>query len=439
MECVTGQTGGVIHMALTALNLLSARKVETAQPRPKVYQLRDGGSLFLRVQPNGSKLWWYRYRLGGAEQVYSIGVYPKVTLEAARAERDRAKALVKKGLDPIVEKKAAIALQADTYERTFETVAREWIVSNAHWSEYYTNQVTSYLEKDVFPRIGKLPISSIRAPHLRPIIKDVAARGAKTVAILIRQWCGQIFSYAAAQGLCEYDPAALLKGLVKRPQVRHNPPLTWAEIPDFLNRVDNEGGYQTTVLALKLMALTYVRTVELRKASWEEFDLDNAMWSIPSERMKMRRPHLVPLSRQAVAALRELHALTGGGKVLFPSYRKPGQVMSATTLNQALKRMGYGGRFSSHGFRSTATTILGLLGYPEKRVDLQLAHSKKSKDSSRAPYDHTKFVESRKVIMQDWADILDSLQAGKPVEGVTKAFGPMSKRRTALLRVIERE
>jgi hypothetical protein len=219
----------------------------------------------LRVQPNGSKLWWYRYRLGGAEQVYSIGVYPKVTLEAARAERDRAKALVKKGLDPIVEKKAAIALQADTYERTFETVAREWIVSNAHWSEYYTNQVTSYLEKDVFPRIGKLPISSIRAPHLRPIIKDVAARGAKTVAILIRQWCGQIFSYAAAQGLCEYDPAALLKGLVKRPQVRHNPPLTWAEIPDFLNRVDNEGGYQTTVLALKLMALTYVRTVELRK------------------------------------------------------------------------------------------------------------------------------------------------------------------------------
>ena len=202
-------------MALTALNLLSARKVETAQPRPKVYQLRDGGSLFLRVQPNGSKLWWYRYRLGGAEQVYSIGVYPKVTLEAARAERDRAKALVKKGLDPIVEKKAAIALQADTYERPFEAVAREWIVSNAHWSEYYTNQVTSYLEKDVFPRIGKLPISSIRAPHLRPIIKDVAARGAKTVAILIRQWCGQIFSYAAAQGLCEYDPAALLKGLVK--------------------------------------------------------------------------------------------------------------------------------------------------------------------------------------------------------------------------------
>jgi len=426
-------------MAISVLNLLSARKVETAQPKPKVYQLRDGGSLFLRVQPNGSKLWWYRYRLGGAEQVYSIGMYPKITLEAARAERDRAKALVKKGLDPIVEKKAAIALQAEANEHTFESVAREWIASNAHWGEDYARQVTGYLEKDVFPRIGKLPVSTIRAPHLRPIIKDVAERGAKTVAILIRQWCGQIFSYAAAQGICEFDPASLLKGLVKRPQVRHNPPLTWAEIPDFLNRVDNEGGYRTTVLALTLMALTYVRTVELRKASWDQFDLDNAMWTIPAERMKMRRPHLVPLSRQALVALKELHALTGGGQALFPSYRKPGQVMSATTLNQALKRMGYGGRFSSHGFRSTATTILGLLGYPEKRVDLQLAHSKKSKDSSRAPYDHTRFVESRKVIMQDWADILDALRTGQSVEEVTQAFGPLSERRTALLRVIERE
>ena len=174
-------------MALTALNLLSARKVETAQPRPRVYQLRDGGSLFLRVQPNGSKLWWYRYRLGGAEQVYSIGVYPKITLEAARAERDRAKTLVRKGLDPIVEKKAAMALQADTYERTFEVVAREWIAANAHWSEYYTNQVTSYLEKDVFPRIGKLPISSIRAPHLRPIIKDVAPAATQTAPLMATQ------------------------------------------------------------------------------------------------------------------------------------------------------------------------------------------------------------------------------------------------------------
>ncbi|OZI64310.1 MULTISPECIES: tyrosine-type recombinase/integrase [Alcaligenaceae] len=422
-----------------ALNLLSARKVETAQAGPKVYQLRDGGSLFLRVQTNGSKLWWYRYRLGGASQVFSIGVYPKVSLELARAERDWAKSLVRQGIDPIVEKKAKVALQVEAYEHTFESIAKEWIISNAHWSDYYRGQVTTYLEKDVFPKLGKLPISTIRAPHLRPIIKEVANRGAKTVAILIRQWCGQIFSYAAAQGICEFDPASLLKGLVKRPQVRHNPPLTWAEIPDFLNRVDGEGGYRTTVLALKLMALTYVRTVELRKSTWEEFDLDAAVWTIPAERMKMRRPHIVPLSKQAMVALRELHALTGGGKALFPSYRKPGQVMSATTLNQALKRMGYAGRFSSHGFRSTATTILSLLGYPEKRVDLQLAHSKRAKDSSRAPYDHTKFIGSRKIIMQDWADILDSLQAGMSVDDVTQLFGPLSERRTALLRVIERE
>ncbi len=187
------------------------------------------------------------------------------------------------------------------------------------------------------------------------------------------------------------------------------------------------------------MALTYVRTVELRKAHWREFDLDNAIWTIPAARMKMRDAHIVPLSKQAVAALRELHKLTGGGEVLFPSYRKPGQVMSATTLNRALERMGYLGRFSSHGFRSTATTLLGLLSFPENRVDLQLAHSKRRKDSSRAPYDHTKYIASRKIIMQNWADILDALARGDSMKKIMEAFGPLSKRRTALLRVIERE
>jgi hypothetical protein len=248
-----------------ALNLLTARKVEAAQPLPKVYQLRDGGSLFLRIQPNGSKLWWFRYRLAGVGQVYSIGVFPKVTLEIARHERAWAQAPVKKGVDLIVEKKATVALQIERYDHTFKSVADKWIESNSHWSDDYRKQVKHYLKKDVFPKIGTLPISTIRAPHLRPIFHDVANRGAKTVAILIRQWCGQIFSYAATQGICENDPASLLKGLVKRPRVRHNPPLSWDEVPGFLQRVDEGGGYRTTVLALKLMAMTFVRTVELRR------------------------------------------------------------------------------------------------------------------------------------------------------------------------------
>lgn len=422
-----------------ALKLLTVRELEAAKAKPKAYTLRDGGSLFLRVQPNGSKLWWYRYRLGNVPAIYSIGSFPQVTLEVARRQREWASNMVREGRDPTLEKRVEIANQVERNEHTFEAVARAWMASNLQWSDYYAHQVKSFLEKDVFPKIGKLPIGAIKASHLRPIIQGVVERGAPTVAILIRQWCGQIFAYASSQGFCEQDPTALLKRSVKRPRVRHNPPLSWSEIPKFLNSVDKDGGYRTTVLALRLMALTYVRTVELRKAHWCEFDPDNAIWIIPAERMKMRQPHIVPLSKQAVTALKELQKLTGGGEVLFPSYRKPGQVMSATTLNKALERMGYLGRFSGHGFRSTATTLLGLLSYPENRVDLQLAHSKRKKDSSRAPYDHTKFLSSRKIIMQDWADILDALAHGDEMKKVMERFGPLSRRRTALLKVIERE
>jgi integrase len=433
--CITTRTEGVIHMAF---NLLTVRKIEAAQPGPRPYLLRDGGSLYVRVQPNGSKLWWYRYRLGKTPHNYSIGTFPKVSLEAARKERDWARALVREGRDPILEKRVKIANQVEQNEHTFEEVARKWMASNVQWGEGYEDQVKAVLEKDVFPYIGKLPFGAIRASHLRPIIQRVVERGAPTVAILIRQWFGQIFGYAAGEGLCDNDPSALLKRSVKRPRVRHHPPLTWQEIPTFLNGVD-DAGYRATVIALRLMALTYVRTAELRKAHWSEFDLDSALWTVPAGRMKMRDPHIVPLSKQAIALLKELHTLTGGGKVLFPSYRKPGETISATTLNKVLERMGYGGRFSSHGFRSTATTLLGLLSYPENRVDLQLAHSKRKKDSSRAPYDHTKYIASRKIIMQDWADILDALARGDSMSEVMETFGPLSKRRRALLKVTERE
>ncbi|VFR31896.1 Integrase [plant metagenome] len=421
-----------------ALNLLTTRKIETAQPRDKPYLLKDGGSLFLRVQPNGSKLWWYRYRLGSAAANFSIGVFPKVTLEAARKDRDWAKAQVREGRDPTLEKRVMVANQVEKNDYIFETVARDWMKSNVQWSQSYADQVEYYFEKDVIPKLGKLPFAAIKASHLRPIIQSVVDRGAPTVAILIRQWCGQLFAYASGEGLCDNDPTALLRRSVKRPRVRHHPPLSWQEIPNFLNRVD-EAGYRPTVIALRLMALTFVRTAELRKSMWLEFDLENAIWTVPAGRMKMRDPHIVPLSKQAVKLLKELHKLTGGGAALFPSYRKPNQVMSATTLNKVLERMGYGGQFSSHGFRSTATTLLGLLSYPENRVDLQLAHSKRKKDSSRAPYDHTKFIASRKVLMQDWADILDALADGTSMSKIMKTFGPLSSRRTNLLKVIERE
>ena len=421
-----------------ATSLLSARRIETAAARDRPYKLKDGGRLFLLVQSNGRRLWRYRYRIGKAENMFAIGAYPEVTLEKARKDRDSARALVRKGIHPSIDRKANLVAQIDSNEKTFEAMARQWIVANSQWSDTYRDQVTKYLEKHVFPKIGALPILDVRGTHIRPIIKAVADGGAKTVAILIRQWCSQIFSYAATQVPLETDPTSILKGLVKKSRVRHNPPLSWEEVPEFMNNLAAwTTGFRTTVLALKLMAYTYVRTTELRKAEWTEFNLDNAMWTIPDEKMKMRRPHLIPLSKQAVATLKELKTLTGGGKYLFPNYRRPTTVMSATTLNRALGCLGFTGRFSSHGFRSTATTLLGLLGYPDKLVDRQLAH--KEKDSSRAPYDHAKFISSRRIMMQDWADILDCLAAGSNVEEVTDTFGPISERRNAFLKVIERE
>jgi len=421
-----------------ALNILTVRKIETAQPKDKPYLLKDGGSLFVRVQANGSKLWWYRYRLGNVAHNYSIGAFPKVTLEEARKERDWASALVREGRDPMLEKRLKIANQVEQNEYIFDAVARDWMKSNVQWSDGYADQVKSYFERDVLPKIGKLPFAAIKASHLRPIIQSVIDRGAPTAAILIRQWCGQLFVYAAGQGICDTDPTWLLRGAIKRPRVRHHPPLSWQEIPNFLSRVD-DAGYRATIIALRLMALTFVRTAELRKAYWVEFDLDSAIWTVPAGRMKMRTPHIVPLSRQAIVLLQELRRLTGGSDVLFPSYRKPAQIMSATTLNKVLERMGYGGQFSSHGFRSTATTLLGLLSYPENRVDLQLAHSKRQKDSSRAPYDHTKYLASRTHVMQDWADILDALAGGAQMAQLMEDFGPLSKRRRTLLQVIEQE
>jgi len=351
-----------------AINVLTARKVETAVPKDKPYSLKDGGSLFLLVQPNGSKLWRFRYRIVGTPNIYAIGKFPVVSLEQARAKRNEARALVKQGIHPALDRKAGVAAQVRANEETFEAMARLWMDSNKGWSADYRNQVENNLDNRLFPKIGMLPIRDVKATHLKPLIETTAKEGAETVAILLRQWSSQIFAYATGQGVQAIDPTPSLRRLIKRPPVRHNPPLSWAELHEFLTKLDGWAGYRTTVLALELMARTFVRTVELRKGRWADFDLDNALWTIPAAHMKMRQIHLVPLSRQAVAALRELHTLTGGGAVLFPNYRRPTQIMSATTLNRALDRLGFRGRFSAHGFRSTATTQLGMLGYDYKRA-----------------------------------------------------------------------
>ncbi|NLC37278.1 MAG: tyrosine-type recombinase/integrase [Alcaligenaceae bacterium] len=389
------------------------------------------------VTPAGSRSWRYRYRIGKSERTYSIGRYPAISLEEARRERDRAYGLVRQGIHPLVDRKLKVSLQLDRNDNTFESCARNWMKSNTTWSGGYRKQVTSYMENDVFPVLGMLPVAAITVSSIHPLILDISERGA-VLAMAVRQWISQVFNYAAQQGVCEHNPAAMLKRLIKKPLVRHHPPLPWGEIPALMSNIENWNGHYLTKMALRLLSLTFVRTIELRRATWDQFNLDAAMWLIPAENMKMRCPHMVPLSRQVVDLLKQLHQVTGSGRLLLPNARRPDEPIGPTTLNNALCALGFRGVFSAHGFRSTATTLLSLLGYPDNRVDLQLAHMKRN-DSSRAPYDHTKYISSRRVLMQDWADIWELFSQGHSMAEVTRQFGPLSTNRMAFLGVIERE
>lgn len=378
------------------------------------YKLTDSGGLYLEVRPSGAKLWRYRYRIGDKENVFALGVFPKVGLAEARTERDKARALVKQGIHPAHNRQAMLSEQVAENANTFGAVAREWISQRrSNWSGYYLRQVERFLELDVYPYIGTLPIRSVKAAHLLEIVMRVEKRGAPNVAILLRQWSSAIFRYAVSTLRADADPAAALKGAIHRPKVEHHKPLTRADIPDFLKALETYGGYRTTVIAMRLLMLTFVRTGELRAAEWSEFDLDRAEWRIPAERMKMRETHFVPLSAQAVELLRELHTLTGGQRLLFPNYRRPKTCMTATTLNRALERMKYSGKFSAHGFRATASTILNELNFRPDVIERQLAHAERNK--VRASYNRAEYLAERREMMQAWADYLDRLKSGAEI------------------------
>lgn len=397
---------------------LTDAKVRTVKANSKPIKLADGGGLYLDVRPNGTKLWRYRYRIAGKENVFAIGKYPESSLADARAEHGKARILVKRGVHPSHNRQVERLSNQTANANTFEAVAREWVSKKAgSWTPYYQRQVTNFLTADVFPHIGKLPIRSVTAAHLLEIVRRVEARGAVSVALLVRQWSSAIFRYAVATLRADGDPAAALRGAIQRPKVEHHKPLSQEQIKDFMAAVDEYGGYRTTVIALRLMLLTFVRTVELRKAAWTEIDFERAEWRIPAERMKMREPHVVPLSGQAVAMLKELRSYTGGRSMLFPNYRRPKGCMTATTLNRALERMGFNGKgsigFSAHGFRATASTILNEMGYRSDVIERQLAHA--DRDKVRASYNHAEYMKERRAMMQDWATYLDSLPSGSNV------------------------
>lgn len=390
---------------------LTETGIRTAKPGAKVRKLSDGGGLYIQINPNGSRYWRYKYRFHGKQKTLALGTYPDVKLARARKLHQQAREQLAAGVDPGAEKKRA---KTDATEHTFEKIAWEWIHrQEKRWSADHTRRVRTSLEQDMFPDLGDRPIHEIKAPELLATLRKIEHRGALETLSKVTQRCGAIFRYGVATGRCERDIAADLRGAFATRKVSSHAALSADELPEFLHKLEHYDGDRQTKLALELIMLTFVRTSELREAVWSEFDLDNATWYIPAERMKMDDVHIVPLSEQAIAVLQELGP--GDGLVL-PSKKKPTKPVSENTLLYAMYRMGYHGRATVHGFRATASTILNEQGWRPDVIERQLAHAERNK--VRAAYNRAEYLPERRKMMQHWADYLDGLKRGANVVSI---------------------
>ncbi|MBR7956108.1 tyrosine-type recombinase/integrase [Burkholderia cenocepacia] len=379
--------------------------VRAAKPREKSYKLADGHGMYLEVMPNGSKYWRLKYRVDGKEKRVALGVYPAVSLLAARKARDEVKGQLRAGLDPSHEKKRVKLQRSLDRENSFEPIAREWHEKRRDaWSERHADRIMKLLERELFPVLGGRPIAGISAPELLEVIRKIEARDAIELAHKAIQATSQIFRYAIATGRAERDPAPDLRGALKTRTVVHMKRVSEAELPELMQKINAyEGDFQTR-LALQFMALTFVRTSELRFAEWSEIDEKKKEWKIPAEKMKMRSPHIVPLSKQALEVVEKLRELNGGGQFLFPSRSSTKKPMSENTILYALYRMGYHSRMTGHGFRGLASTILNEHSFNRDWIERQLAHSER--DGVRAAYNHAEYLPERRKMMQWWGDYL---------------------------------
>ena len=385
---------------------LSDAKVRNAKPRAKPYKMADGEGLFLLVMPSGSKYWRLKYSFAGKEKGLALGIYPGVTLADARDRRAQARKALSAGHDPAEVRKEAKRLATLKSVNGFETIAREWFDKRKHeWAASSAETMLARLEQHILPKLGQRPVADITAPEVLATLRVVENSGALETARRLLQMCGQIFMYAIATGRAERNPVPDLRGALKTPVVKHHSFLKASDLPLYLKNLDAYDGSVETKLALRFLLLTFVRTTELRAAKWTEIDWDKAEWRIPAERMKMRELHLVPLSRQAIAVLRQLQHHTGDRQYLFPNQHKPATFMSENTMLYALYRMGYHSRTTGHGFRSTASTILNEHGFRADVIERQLAHSERN--TVRAAYNHAQYLPERRKMMQWWADYLD--------------------------------
>jgi integrase len=395
---------------------LTNTAIRNAKPGEKPIKLFDGGGLFLYIAPTGGKWWRLKYRFLGKEKLLSFGTYPEVSLSVAREKRDQARKLLAAEIDPSENRKAIQAAKTDCAANSFEVVAREWFGKFAsNWAASHSNKIISRLERDVFPWIGKQPIADITAPDLLATMRRVENRGAVETAHRALQNCSQIFRYAIATGRAVRDPGADLRGAIPPSKGKHHASITDQKaIGELLRAINGYQGSLITKCALQLAPLVFVRPGELRKAEWAELNFDSAEWRIPSERMKMREQHIVPLSTQAISILRELQPLTGSGRYVFPGARTNGRPMSENTVNAGLRRLGYtSDQMTGHGFRSMASTLLNEQGWNRDAIERQLAHAEH--DAVRAAYNYAEHLPERRRMMQSWANFLEVLTYGAQV------------------------
>lgn len=397
---------------------LSDVKVRNTRPKEKPYKLADAGGLFLLVTPSGGKLWKIKYRYQRKEREHAIGAYPIIGLTEARETRDSVKKLLSADIDPAQHKRLSKQQKAEANENTFEAVARRWLSVKKTTGITTIQRSLRRLEHHAFPRLGFRPIGEIKTVELANCLEAIERKGVIETAHIVKQLIQQTFRYAVRRGIIEHNPAGDLRDIIGHVPVKNRACIPPAELPALLRDMEVYTGDKLTKWAMRLLALTFVRTSELIEARWDEIDWNREEWRIPAERMKMRHPHIVPLATQTLAILRELHELTGKHGLIFFSPANKTKHISNNAVLSALKRMGYAGRMTGHGFRALASTILNeQRKYHPDIIERQLAHAERNE--VRAAYNRADYLLERKKMLQEWADFLDQAlkDHGKVVVG----------------------
>ncbi|NLQ17593.1 integrase arm-type DNA-binding domain-containing protein [Marinomonas sp. M1K-6] len=386
--------------------MLTDLKIKSLKPKSKPYKVLDGDRLYLQVMATGKKFWRMRYKINGKDSFFTIGEYPMVSLYHARRERDKAAEQISLGLDPNIEKKADEMRKKSEDSSTFYAVSEQYYSKKKDgWSDHYAWQYGSVMENDVYPIIGDMPISRITAPYLLKIIESMEKRGAPTMAILARLFMGQVFRYAGARLMVEADPTVFLAGVITRPKVRHAPALEKDQIITLFKNLAVYNGFPATIIAVKLLAHTFMRTKELRCMQWSFIQGDAVVF--PEHIMKKREKQIVPLTARSLELIDELRKYTGGHELMFPNVRDSSRSMSNTTINRVIERLGFKGDFSGHGFRSTASTMLNEMGYREDAIERQLSHVERK--GQRRAYNHGEYMAERREMMEYWSGFLVGL------------------------------